>query len=86
MFYLARLIYRGVITVNSPLYIAVQIKGAVSSGSTSVFKRKLQDVNFNGGGVPIVFIKPCSPLHVCNAFTNKQEEEDACQYLHSSSG
>ncbi len=31
---------------------------AVSSSSTSVFKRKLQDVNFN------VFINPCSPLHV----------------------
>ncbi len=57
MIYLGMLIHRGVITVNSPPYIAVQkkelilvewigkklelFKTAVSSSSTGVFKRKL---------------------------------------------
>ena len=38
---------------------------AVSSSSTSVFKRKLQDVNFNGRGSAYCFINACSPLRVC---------------------
>ncbi len=65
MIYL-EILHRGVITVHSPPYIAVQKKetiafllvrnwncltqAAVSSSSSSVFKRKLQYVNFNGRG------------------------------------